>query len=235
MRRPLAWTLGLLAALLLAGCTEEREQVMLPPEAPVTGIRSVAVVGFTNYTVDPGIAALFEEWVARTLRESGRYQVVDVAAARAAMAAIGATPEQLADPGTAKALGRRLGVDAIITGSATYYFDDVTLSVPQCYSCRNENARPSWHVDQTTTVLVTFQARVIAADDGAIIWSKTVDGRDQTSRTIFLSWSERNPPPPVPSPDRRDIPETRLQAVRSAVSQFTADLLPRYIWVPKQN
>ena len=71
---------------------------MLPPEAPVSNIRCIAVVGVPNYTVDPGIVLLFEESVATALRESGRYKVVDGAAARAALAAIGAQPEQLADP-----------------------------------------------------------------------------------------------------------------------------------------
>jgi len=237
MKRPLAWAAWLVAVLLIAGCTDDRERVMLPPEAPMTHIRTVAVVGFANYTVDPGIAPLFEEWVSRTLKESGQYQVVDVATARAAMAAIGATPEQLADPGIARALGRRLGVDAIITGAATYYLDDVRISVPECYNCRSQSSRPSWQVRQETTVYVTFQSRVIATSDGAIIWSKTVDGHDQTPRTIFLSWDERTAPPSslVPNPDRRDIPETRQSAVRRAVSQFTADLLPRYIWVKKEN
>lgn len=235
MKRSLARVGWLVALLLIAGCTGERERVMLPPAAPVSNIRSIAVVGFANYTVDPGIASLFEDAVAQTLRESGQYQVVDPATARAALAAIGATADQLADPSIARALGRRLGVDAIITGAATYYFDDVTMSPAQCYGCQSPNARPSWQVSQLTTVLVTYQSRVIATGDGAIIWSKTVDGRDQTSRTSYLRWDASTAPPEslVPNPDRRDIPETRQSAVRSAVSQFTADLLPRYIWVRK--
>lgn len=233
MKRTSFWAVLILAAMVAAGCTGERERVMLPPEAPVTGIRSVAVVGFANYTVDPGISVLFEESVAQTLRESGQYQVVDVATARAALAAIGATPEQLADPNTARALGRRLGVDAIITGAATYYFDDVSVSAPECFNCRSQSSRASWHVNQRTVVYVTFQGRVIETKEGAIIWSKTVDGQDSTTRTVYLSWGEPADPPRylVPGPDRRDIPETRRSAVRSAVSKFTADLLPRYVWV----
>ena len=99
------------------------------------------------------------------------------ATARAALAAIGAEPAQLADPSVAKALGRRLGVDAIITGAATYYFDDTTISVPQCSNCRNENTRP-FRVTHNTTVYTTFQARVVETNKGAIIWSNTVDGRE---------------------------------------------------------
>lgn len=226
------WTL----VLLLAGCTEERERVMLPPEAPMTNIRTLAVVGVLNYTVDPGIALVFEESVASTLRESGHYQVIDGATARAALAAIGAQPEQLADPNIARALGRRLNVDAVITGAATYYFDDTTVSTPECVNCRNESSRPSWYVTQRTYVYTTFQARVIETKEGAIIWSKTVDGEDTTNRTVYLDWSQRTAPPEslVPRANRRDIPEARLAAVRNAVRNFTVDLLPRYIWVRKE-
>lgn len=237
VKRTLVWTWCLIALVLLAGCTEERERVMLPPEAPVSNIRSIAVVGVANYTVDPGIALVFEESVASVLRESGRYQVVDGAAARAALAAIGAQPEQLADPAVAQALGRRLDVDAIITGAATYYFDDTTVSTPECYNCRSDSSRPSWHVRQRTYVYTTFQARVIETKEGAIIWSKTIDGEDTTNRTVYLDWSQKSAPPDslVPRANRRDIPETRLAAVRDAVKKFTVDLLPRYIWVRKEK
>lgn len=229
--------LVLLAVLLASGCTGERERVMLPPEAPVHNIRSVAVVGFVNYTVDPGIVHLFEEGVTQTLHDSERYRVVDGATAWAALAAIGASPEQLADPEVAKALGRRLGVDAIITGAATYYFDDTSVSVPQCFGCRSQSSRPHWEVTHETLVQTAFQARVIETKEGAIIWSNTVEGRDTTRRTIYINWSERTAPPSslVPRPDRRDIPETRRAAVRDAVRNFTVDLLPRYIWVRKDS
>lgn len=237
MRRVLLRTWWLIALLAIAGCRHDMERVMLPPEAPMSNIRSIAIVGFDNYTVDPGIVPLFEQWVATTLRDSDRYQVVDGATARAALSAIGARPDQLADPSVAKALGRRLGVDAIITGAATYYLEDTTVSVPECSYCRSENVRPYWQVTHRTSVYTTFQARVIETKEGAIIWSKTVDGNDTTRRTIYLNWNQRTAPPSslVPGPDRRDIPETRLAAVRDAVRDFTVDLLPRYIWVRKTD
>src|SRR5690606_37109331 len=195
MKRTSFWAVLILAAVVAAGCTGERERVMLPPEAPVTGIRSVAVVGFANYTVDPGISVLFEESVAQTLRESGQYLVVDVATARAALAAIGATPEQLADPNTARALGRRLGVDAIITGAATDYFDDVSPSATRCFCCRSEAFGASLRGIMRPVVYVAFQGGVVEAKDGASIWSKTVDGQDSTTRTVYLSWGEPADPP----------------------------------------
>lgn len=227
----------LLVVLMLAGCNGERERVMLPPEAPVHNIRSIAVVGFINHTVDPGIVHLFEEGVAQTLRDSERYTVVDSATARAALAAIGASPDQLADPSIAKALGRRLGVDAIITGAATFYFDDTTVSVPECNGCRSQSSRAHWYVTHETVVETTFQARVIETKEGAIIWSNTVDGRDTTRRTSYLKWNEKTAPPGslVPRADRKDIPVTRRAAVQAAVRKFTVDLLPRYIWVRKES
>ena len=37
-----------IAALVIAGCSHDMERVMLPPEAPMNNIRSIAVLGFVN-------------------------------------------------------------------------------------------------------------------------------------------------------------------------------------------
>lgn len=225
------------AAVLFAGCSHDVERVLLPPEAPMEGITRIAVAGFSNVTVDPGIALLFEQIVTTQLSESTRYTVVDGATARASLARLNMSIDELANPESAKRLGRALGVDALITGTATYYFDDVTMSVPDCTNCNVEGRTPYWSVRQTTQAVTTFQARVIRTDSGAIVWSNVADGRDTTSRTSYLSWNESTPPHEslVPRPDRRDIPGTREAAVREAARNFTEDLLPRYVWVRKDG
>lgn len=237
MRKRLFATLLAVAAVVAAGCSHNLERVTLPPEAPMTGIRRIAIVGFANYTVDPGLHLLFAQFVARDL--ANQYEIVDQAQADAALAALGVTREELAIPRVARSVDEHLNVDAIITGAATYYFDDSTVSRPQCVGCSSQRGRPSWYVYHETTVFTTFQARLIRVSDGAIVWSKTVDGRDTTSRTIYLSWSggSDNPPPSslIPSADRGDIPVTRQEAVREAAGEFTKDLLPRYAWVRRAD
>lgn len=231
------FVLILLAAALAAGCSHNVERVQLPPEAPMDGIERIAVVGFGNYTVDPGIHLLFAQYVARDLRQ--RYEVVDLAQAEAALASLGVSADQLAVPRVARALGEQLNVDAIITGAATYYFEDTSVSTPECVRCNTPGRTPYWLVHHETTVLATFQARVIRVSDGKILWSNTVDGRDMTSRTIYLDWSGGYDNPPrgslMPSPDRSDVPATRQEAVREAAGAFTKDLLPRYAWVRRAD
>lgn len=225
----------LAAAVIAAGCSHDLERVTLPPEAPMNGIQRIAIVGFSNYTVDPGLHLLFTQFVARDLKQ--RYEVVDPAQAEAELAALGASADQLVIPRVARALGERLGVDAIITGAATYYFEDSSVSTPECIRCSAQGRTPYWLVEHETIVLTTFQARVIRTSDGTILWSNTVDGRDVTSRTIYLDWTGGYDNPPrgslIPSPDRSDIPHTRQEAVREAAAAFTKDLLPRYAWVRK--
>jgi len=226
-----------LAAAVAAGCSHNMERVTLPPEAPMTGIRRIAIVGFGNFTVDPSLHLLFMQFVARDL--AGHYELVDQAQADAALAALGVSREELATPRVARSLGEHLNVDAIITGAAVYYFDDSTISRPQCIGCSSQRSTPSWYVHHETMVYTTFQARLIRTSDGAVIWSKSVDGRDTTSRTIYLNWSggSDNPPPSslIPSVDRGDIPVTRQEAVRKAAGEFTKDLLPRQAWVRRAD
>lgn len=234
MRVRLRLIVFMLAVLVtLVGCTDERERVQLPPEAPVEGIRSIAVVGFANHTIDPGLSPLIERIAASILNESDRYKVTDPVTARAEMTRQGITPDSLANPEIAMALANALEVDALLTGAATYYFEDTSITPPQCTNCRSEGRTPYWRVTQRTVVNTTVEARIIRASDGAIIWSKAVDGRDQTTRSSYVNWNRDDAPPQslVPGANRQDVPETREAAIRNAVRGFTQDLLPRYVWV----
>ena len=228
---------AVVALLLAAGCSHDLERVTLPPEAPMDDIRKIAVVGITNFTVDPGLGLLFEQAVASNLRASDRYEIIDSATARAAMARLGVSLDQLASPETAQEVGRAIGADALIWGSANYYFEDTRLSAPQCFNCGVPNRTPYWSVTQTTDVVATFQARVSKTSTGAIIWSNLIEGRESTTRTISINWSQAEPPPSslLPSTDRADIPRTREAAVGEAADSFTKDLLPRQVWVRRDG
>jgi len=225
------------AMLVVAGCTDETERVLLPPVAPMEGITTIAVVGISNATIDPGIGLLFEQMVTSQLAESNRYTVIDGFTARAALARLNMTLEELANPEAARRLGRALGADALITGTATYYFEDVRTGVPECFNCNVEGRTPYWSVRQTTQVITSFQARVIRTDTGVIIWSNVGDGRENSTRTTQINWRSSTPPHEslVPRPDRIDIPKTREAATRNAARDFTEDLLPRWVRVRKDS
>lgn len=235
MRSLLRYVGFLMVALVIAGCSHNMERVTLPPEAPVEGVRSIAVVGVDNFTVDPGLGRQFADIVASILRESDRYTLIDESTARAALSRMGATLNDLGDTNVAKRLGRELGADALISGSATYYFEDTRLSIPRCVNCGTKNATPYWNVTHITSVIGNVQTRVIESRSGTVVWSNTVEGRDTTNRTLFLNWNSTEPPPSslIPETDRSDIPTTRDAAIREAARLFTADLLPRHVWVRK--
>src|SRR5690606_38168436 len=137
------------------GCTGGMERVLLPPEAPMEGIVTIAVVGVANATVDPGIGLEFEQIVAERLAEASRYTVIDSFTARAALPKLNMSLDELADPASARRLAEELGADALITGVAMYYFEDVRMGVPDCVNCNVEGRTPYWSARQTTQVITS--------------------------------------------------------------------------------
>ncbi len=227
----------LLIALAVAGCSHNMQRVSLPPEAPMEGIHRIAVVGVDNLTIDPGLAREFAAQVVNILRNSERYTIIDESVARAALSRLGATLDDLGDPSVARRLGRDLGVDALIAGSATYFFEDTRLSTPRCTNCGAQNATPYWNVTHMTSVIGNFQARVIESRSGEVLWFNTVEGRETTNRTLYLNWNANEPPPYslIPGTDRADVPSTRSAAIQEAARLFTVDLLPRFVWVRQDS
>lgn len=223
----------LLLVLFAAACNGNREKVILPPEAPMVDIHRIAVVTFDNYTSDPGIGRLAQDHVIRILDDSGQYQVIDPIVTSAIIAEMGIEPQQLASPETAKEFGSRINADAIIMGEVLYYHESTTVLPPSCFNCRSEGKTPSWSTTHRTEVSTSMRARVIKTQTGAIIWTKSTEGKEQTNRYIDLPHKEQDAPPPtlIPAPDTRDIPRTREASVLKAVREFTKDLLPREIWV----
>lgn len=228
-----SFLLILLVLLVAAGCGTDRELVTMPPDAPVEEIDRIAVVGFRNFSTDPGLAVALEAKIEQILADSGRYTVVHSAVALAAMADLGIAPEQLASPDAVMALGRRINVDAIITGEALYYDETITVDRPTCYGCERADRTPYWSTSHDTRVTVRMRAQLIEVASGSIIWSRNTEGRYTNARYINISHTGRDRPPDVlvPRPDRRDVTGARDIAIQRAVTDFTKDLLPQQVWV----
>lgn len=218
---------------LVVACTGERERVILPPEAPMNDINKIAVVGFDNFTTDPGAATLIESFIQQQLHDSRVYDTIDTSLAKAALFDLDIDKAQLVNPDTARHFGNHLGVDAIITGEVSYYFENISMGTPTCYACNAQTKTGTWSVWQTTEVIFEIRARVVRTSTGAIIWSKTEQKRETVGRSHTVPHDTDAMPPynVIPQWDRRDVPTTRQRAASAVTAAFTDDLLPRAVWV----
>lgn len=226
MSRPVAILTLLLIAALAAGCGQ-RVQVQIPPKAPVEGIDTIAIAPFDNVTADAGLAYEIEEQIAKALRDSGWYaSVIQLRQLASFPAGRPVTFEAV------RQLAADHGADAVIVGTATYYFDDVFMGVPECSGCNRPETLPTWTVTQETHVVVHFTARLIEVATGRELYGMQARGEDTDYLTRFVAHREATPPPEslVPKPNRLRIPDTRRHAIQRAVYQFTRDLLPTYEW-----
>lgn len=219
-----------LLVTLLAACGD-RIRVQIPPKAPVEGIRSIVVLPFDNIASDPALGFEFEQRIAQVLRESGWYD--SVTTYRITTAGLGGpTPLQWRSVDDIRRVGRELKADAVIVGTATYYFEDIYMETPSCSGCNRPDAQPIWSVAQRTNVIVRFSASMIDVATGREIHAAHSEGEDVNYLFYHVSWSQREAPPVslIPQTNRQQVPPTRDTAINRAVHHFTRDLLPTYEW-----
>ncbi|NLJ74391.1 MAG: hypothetical protein GX331_05295 [Firmicutes bacterium] len=240
MWRRLKWSklhllVVLMGAVLLTGCAGH-ERVMVPPKADLQGAESVAVLYFDNETREPVVPYEVEENIAQRL--STYYRVADQAEVDSAMTRLGLRRGMVPTRDEIIRLGRLLNVDAVITGEVIFYFDDVSQSEAYMIEADLENELFRWEISQTTKALVSFTGRVINTRSGAIMYSRRVQGEGESISKSDLGWLKKDKKPDpfwYPSISRFDIPSVRSQAVRDAGDQFSAELLPTYVWRKVQN
>lgn len=224
--------LGLLLVVvtLLTGCFG-RERVMVPPKVDLGGAESVAVIYFENYTDQPNIAYDVEEAIAAKLREY--YYVADRSEVEAALAELGLRRGLVPTRDEIWSLGRILDVDVIVTGEVGFYFEEVVQNPPRIARLTENGTKAVWEVIQRTMAVVNFTGRVVDARSGNITYSRRSEGESSETRHTELAWYKPDEAPSwvlIPNPSRIDLPSTRSRAVARASDQFTADLLPTYVW-----
>jgi len=217
--------------VLLSGCFG-RERVMVPPKVDLGGAESIAVIYFENYTDQPNIAYDVEEKVAGKLREY--YYVADRGEVERAMAELGLRRGLVPTRDEILRLGRMLDVDAIVTGEVGFYFEEVVQNPPHIARLYEDGAKAVWEVVQRSKAVVNFTGRVLDARTGNIIYTRRAEGESSEFRHTTLSWTKPDEAPSwvlIPSPSKQDLPHVRSRAVSQAGDQFTADLLPTYVWM----
>ena len=117
----------LLAAVLLSGL-RSYERVQNPPRVTVGGSNTVAVLFFDNFTDDYAITHEVEQEIVKTL--SGYYRVLPPSEMEWALVRLGLLRGHSPDRDQAVRLGQMLGVDAVVVGEVSGYFQPVTQTPP---------------------------------------------------------------------------------------------------------
>ncbi len=225
--------IGLLFVLPAAGC-RQRVRIELPPAAPVADMKTIAILDFTNASVDPGIGMEFADYLSTVVQQSGLYTVLDRAATAAVLAKNNITAAEAADPDTAVKLGQLLQCDALVTGEVTHYLEDVSIDIPYRVGSTADGKTPSWYSGTATRVNITVRVRIVDARTGAVIWTKRVSEGDEAGATKELNWHFDSPPPEslLPKPAKTDVPRVRQNALEKVVQAVAADIFPgyRYEW-----
>lgn len=209
---------------------------MVPPKVNVGGGNTLAILFFDNMTDDYALSYEVEQQLSKKLSEF--YRIIEPIEADWALVRLGLRRGETPNPDQTIRLGQMLGVDAVLFGEVSGYFAPVTQTPP--YIARNREDKTGkmeyqWEISQNTQVMVSFTGRVVDTRSGNVIWRNRVQGESSSDRKEILSpqWIPEGKKPDIwfiPRPDQRDVPSVKMSALREAVSQFTADLLPTYVW-----
>ena len=223
-------------AALLSGCAGY-QRVQHPPRVNLGS--TVAVLFFDNFTDDYAISHDVEQELVKTL--SGYYRVLPPAEVEWALVRRGLLRGQSPDPNQAIRLGQMLGVDALVMGEVSGYFQPVTQTPP--YPTGREmtdergNKLYQYEYVENTQVMVSFTGRVMDTRSGNVIHRLRVQGQSSSERKEILryprEWWPANRRPTtwdLPAPSYSQVPWVRQNAIREAISQFTEDIMPTYTW-----
>lgn len=226
-----------LAAVLLTGCAGY-ERVQHPPRVTVGGSNTIAVLFFDNLTDDYAISHEVEQEIIQTL--SGYYRVLPPSEVEWATVRLGLMRGQAPDASQAVRLGQMLGVDALVVGEVTAYYQPVTQTPPYPTGrTMIEGGRTLYQYEymENTKVMVTFTGRVMETRSGNVIHRMRAEGEHSSDRKEILRWprewwpADRKPSSwDLPQPSYAQVPYARQNAIRHAVSVFTEALMPTYTW-----
>lgn len=223
----------LVLVVLLAGCSSH-ERVTVPPKVSVGGTNTIALLFFDNLTDEYSLAYEIEQKLSQELR--AYYKVIDPIEAEWALVRVGLRRGQNPSPDEVVRLGQLLNVDAVLFGEVAGYFTPITQTPPYISGTRDNDKGQreyKWEINQTTNVLVSFTGRLMSTKGGNIIYRQRVEGESSRDRTDFIEWLPEGKQPNawlIPRQTGADISSTKASALREAVDQFTADLLPTYVW-----
>ncbi|NLJ79401.1 MAG: hypothetical protein GX335_00025 [Firmicutes bacterium] len=221
--------------VFLSGCAGY-ERVKVPPKIGLEGAEKIAILFFDNYTADSALPRQLEQELKHKLAR--QFQILEPAETAWALSRLGLSRGDLPNFKQAVRLGKLLEVDALLVGEVTSYFAPIRQSAPYISKTRvldDDSREYQWEISQTTIVMVGFTGRVISGRTGNVIHLDRAEGEATKVRREFLGrrWYPEGKEPDqffLPRVSERDLFEVRASALKQAVDQFTADLLPTWAW-----
>ncbi|MDE2314709.1 MAG: hypothetical protein KGL04_11110 [Elusimicrobia bacterium] len=180
-------------AALCAACATPAT-IFVSPQYNPSSVRTVAVLGFSDYPGAPGSGQMVSQIFEPYLLTLG-YNVVERQQVQSVLQEQSFDLSGAVDMATTQQVGKLLGADALIMGSLTYFTDTsqqtVLVDMPQ------EHARPifgpvgkkgevgivgmnTWQTNnvvpqtQTTPAQVGISVRMVSVKTGSILWTGTV-------------------------------------------------------------
>ena len=152
---------------------------------------------------------------------------------------------QSPEPYQAIRLGQMLGVDALVMGDVSGYFQPVTKTPPYTTGREMPDERDNklyqYEYVENTQVKVSFTGRVMDARSGNVIHRQRVLGQSSSERKEIHRYPREWRPAnrsrttwDLPAPRYSQVPWQRKHAVREAISQFTDDIMPTSTWDKEQ-
>jgi len=162
------------AVLALSGCSYGRvsSRDFAPTGGGLASGASVAVLPFENLTNYPSAGQIAADLVSTELYSLGLYRSVEASRVRNQLVAAKVDVDKLSDSSSAQAVGRTLGVDAVLVGSVSEYGYQ--------HGLREEP-------------VVGLNARLVRSADGAVLWasSQSEAGRGYFSRDSVNNVAQR--------------------------------------------
>lgn len=142
-------------AVLSAGCSYSFRQTLPTPPAEASGIRTIAVVPFTNLTQTENAGQVITDLLSRTLMTGGTYRVINHESV------LKVTPKDLSmlDRVQAQKIGQALQANAVLFGTVSEYW-------------YQEEKRYSPYPEREPAVGIN--ARLVDVQSGAVIGATSV-------------------------------------------------------------
>ncbi len=209
--------------LFLSGC----KQVMLEPEVDLRKLGRVALLEFDNLTSDYGISREATTLLAEELSQLSGLDLIEPRFGDSLFSS------RAASEGDVGQLARSLGADTLLLGAVTYYFEDVYLEPPRRVLIDKKKEIHRWELRQEINVEVGISLQLVSKER-RVLFSRQATGKATRFKTIELPWpgdSKYLPPfTSIPSPDRRQIPTLRREALRDATKKLASNYLPQFTY-----
>lgn len=189
--------IGFLACLALAGCAQ---RVLVQPVINPEKVRRLAVLPLESDSIFSTVGnQLADEIVVQLLRQVPTLEVIERSRIDAVLQEQSMSRQGYLQPDSAVAVGRLLGVQAILTGSVSLAIGAISPTALSAQRVANG----------TATV------RVIDTETGRIIWA----GREEAQYSSFVNFDYQNNPVSVKT-DQEMIQEVIKDLAQAVAQKF---------------